>query len=111
MHGFESFQHLECLLVRFVLFWSTGDGVPDMGLYYFKSEEAHKNGDPPSGRVELLGVKVSTEEEAKTGETVMVLDSDFREIKCALYPPPPNTHRRHSWLLRSFLTAGSCSSA
>merc|ERR1712224_592391 len=58
-----------------------GDGVPDMGLYYYKTEEAQKAGEKVSGRVELLGVKISTEVESKTGETIMVLDSDFREIK------------------------------
>ena len=56
--------------------------MPDMGLYYFKSQEAHKNGDPPSGMVDLLGVTISTEEDKKTGEKILVLDSDFREIKC-----------------------------
>lgn len=60
-----------------------GDGVPDMGLYYYKSEEAQKAGEKVSGRVELLGVKISTEVEPKTGETIMILDSFDREIKCA----------------------------
>ena len=54
-----------------------------MGLYYYKTEEAHKAGEKVSGRVELLGVKIRTEVEPKTGETIMILDSDFREIKCA----------------------------
>ena len=56
--------------------------MPDMGLYYYKSEEAQKAGEKVSGRVELLGVKISTEVEPKTGETIMILDSDFRGIKC-----------------------------
>ena len=59
-----------------------GDGVPDMGLYYYESEEAQKAGGEPSGRVELAGVKISTEVEPKTNETIMILDSFYREIKC-----------------------------
>ena len=54
-----------------------------MGLYYYKSEEAQKAGEEVVGRVELLGVTIRTEVDPKTGETIMILDSDFREIKCA----------------------------
>ena len=54
-----------------------------MGLYYYKSEEAQKAGEEVIGRVELLGVTISTEVDPRSEETIMILDSDFREIKCA----------------------------
>lgn len=75
--------HMRCAL--FWRAWIAGDGMPDMGLYYYKSEEAQKNGEKPSGRVELLGVKITTETEPKTNETIMILDSDFRTIKCVAF--------------------------
>ena len=58
-----------------------GDGIPDMGLFYYETEEAQKQGEKPLNHIDLDGVKVSTEPDKKTGETIMVLDSRFREIR------------------------------
>ena len=58
-----------------------GDGIPDMGLFYYETEEAQKQGEKPLNHIDLDGAKVSTEPGKKTGETIMVLDSRFREIR------------------------------
>ena len=58
-----------------------GDGIPDMGLFYYETEEAQKQGEKPLNHIDLDGVQVSTEPDKKTGETIMVLDSRFRGIR------------------------------
>merc|ERR1711939_783098 len=55
--------------------------MPDMGLYYYESEEAFKTGEQPKGRVELLGVEIELKNDPKTDERIIILDSIHRELK------------------------------